>query len=129
MKQLIAALLLCFSFTVLSQDDENWRVVPSITEWIEEINNWPDTLYFQRYLEVQFDPERDKNFVIDRDSALLPPEGDQVSINKALELRHFRIINQGFAPIKNLVFEKSVYIEYIEGLFLGFSNLHFNNHY
>lgn len=34
------SLILLFLFvSVSAQDEEEWRVIPSVTEWLEEINN------------------------------------------------------------------------------------------
>jgi hypothetical protein len=60
MRILVGALLLFQMSSTFAQQREEWRVIPSVTEWLEEINNWPDSVYKQENLEVLFDHDKDK---------------------------------------------------------------------
>lgn len=53
----------CQSHLSFSQDEENWRTIPSVTEWLEEINNWPDSVYRQDYLRITFNYEVDSGLI------------------------------------------------------------------
>jgi len=52
------------SFSVVAQNSDAYRVIPSVTDWIEEINNWPEEVYQQNQLEIHVDPVKDANYVI-----------------------------------------------------------------
>ena len=51
------------TLSALAQGDKKWRVIPSVTEWIEEVNNWPDSIYQQENLIIEFNYAKDSLFV------------------------------------------------------------------
>ena len=63
MRILFGALLLFLMSITFAQQEEEWRTINSVTEWLEEINNWPDSVYNQKNLEVLFDHDKDKGLV------------------------------------------------------------------
>ena len=44
--------------------EDNYRIIPSVTDWINEINNWPETEYRQSQIEIHVDPIKDANYVL-----------------------------------------------------------------
>ncbi|WP_420316980.1 hypothetical protein [Ekhidna sp.] len=52
-----------FVSCLLAAQEEEWRVIPSVREWLEEINNWPDSVYRQDNLHVFFDYEKDTGLI------------------------------------------------------------------
>jgi len=110
------SLILLFLFvSVNAQDEEEWRVIPSVTQWLEEINNWPEEEYRQEYLNIHIDLEKDKHlFTYDREERDSPPDTTvlRVSIEKLVEVRH-------------LVFSVELDNEYDYYTGLNFKNLHF----
>ena len=45
-------------------NEENYRIIPSVTEWVNEINDWPEEVYRQSQLEIHVDPIKDRNYAI-----------------------------------------------------------------
>jgi len=83
-----------------------------MTEWVEEINNWPEDIYRQYNLTVLFDMEKDQKFV-ERNPQIGIGSSDstvaQVSINKKVVLYGVSFPTFGEsnpAVIKNLHFKK-----------------------
>lgn len=63
MRRTLTISFILFCIWGYGQDEENWRTIPSVTDWIEEINNWPDSTYNQWYLKIRLDPVKDKDIV------------------------------------------------------------------
>ncbi len=62
MERRITIFLLFVSVFSYSQN-EDYRTIPSVSEWLEEINNWPDTIYRQDRLIISIDPKLDSTHV------------------------------------------------------------------
>lgn len=144
MKQFFIILLLFYSQTTFAQDGAQWRTIPSLTDWVEEVNNWPDEIYRQRNLKILIDPIKDKDYISYSDSVAYDPVDSilRLTISKrliiwdiqfmddqslysdfALKNLHFkervdlyRIMN-GRLSLKNCVFEKDHQVRIINTLF------------
>ena len=86
MKKYLIILFVFLGFNSLAQDDVEYRVIPSITDWIEEINNWPDSVYLQENLHIEIDPVKDEGFVY--------PDRDQFDSLHLLQVERKEIIKQ-----------------------------------
>ena len=130
MRFLLLIIILVYCLPSTAQDDENWRTIPSVTDWIEEINNWPDSTYNVENIKVVIDGEKDsliaENYVISfrRDSV----EEIALTITKPIEITGL-IIDNAFGTanyaIKNIRFTEKVIIGDYQNLVLHMSNLIF----
>ncbi len=60
MKNLIFLFALLFSVCGFSQEENTtWRTIPSLTDWIEEVNTWPDSIYEVKNIKILLDIEKD----------------------------------------------------------------------
>jgi len=67
MKKLALLFIILLSFSAFSQekDTSNWRVIPSLTDWIEEINNSTDSIYEAKNIKILLDNKKDALLVED----------------------------------------------------------------
>ena len=87
MRNLIGAILLFFSLLSFSQDDEP-RVINSVREWLEEINNWPDSAYRQNNLRIRMNYELDSGLIATSFDELgqLDMNAPRFSVNKSVNV-------------------------------------------
>ena len=93
MRNLLLGLCLLLPTLSFAQDASEYRVIPSITDWIEEINNWPDTIYKVENIKVIIDIKKDsliaENYLIRQGSL----EEVAATINKPLDITRLIIDN------------------------------------
>jgi len=132
MRNLLLGLCLLLPTLSFAQDASEYRVIPSITDWIEEINNWPDTIYKVENIKVIIDIKKDsliaENYLIRQGSL----EEVAATINKPLDITRLIIdndfgnsANNGNYALKNIRFKESVDIRDYQSLVLHSSNLVF----
>ena len=64
MKNQLASLFFLFiSVFGFAQGTQDYRIIPSITDWIEEVNNWPEKIYSVSRIKILVDPIKDKNYI------------------------------------------------------------------
>ncbi|SNS51217.1 hypothetical protein SAMN05421640_0461 [Ekhidna lutea] len=134
----IAALLILLSLRLVCHaQEENWRTIPSVTDWIEEINNWPDSVYRQNKIEVRIDPVKDRHIAwqtMDVFDSILASSVKRTHITKHIVVYdiRFRWADLGsFNPIVigNLHFEKPFEMYYLENSRFAFFNSVFDDIY
>jgi hypothetical protein len=103
------------------------RVIPSVTEWIEEMNNWPGDLYEQRGgLHVKIDLKKDSAIVffpgnLSYNDEPIPKSNTRVSINKKFFIEELKFIpphgsNNYVIVFKNLDFkEEGTFFKLVNG--------------
>jgi hypothetical protein len=151
-------IFLFVSYAIIAQNSDEYRIIPSVTDWIEEINNWPDTLYRQDKIKIHFDPKKDKDFIAIDDSSIMENNVDSIPrivINKSIHISnvlfhndlnqfnhvvlkniHFKgefkmywLLN-GRMSFKNCVFEKLHQVRLVKTLFyLSYFDCTFNGIY
>ncbi|PIQ47274.1 MAG: hypothetical protein COW03_16140 [Cytophagales bacterium CG12_big_fil_rev_8_21_14_0_65_40_12] len=62
MKKLLFLFFL-LPLTLQAQEDKPKRIIPSLTDWIEEINNWPDSIYEVKNIKVLLDVKKDSRLI------------------------------------------------------------------
>ncbi len=139
-------------------NEENYRIIPSVTEWIEEVNNWPDSIYRQDNIKVLFNLEKDKNYIALNDRSILESTIDTVPIlevNKSVSLSNIQFhtdenlfndvalknihfngkfilykLKNGRFAFKNCEFDKLHQIRLVNTKFyLSYLDCKFNGHY
>lgn len=139
MKQLLLTVFaLLVIVPIARSQDEQWREINSVTEWIEEINNWPDSLYRQNYLRIKFDYAKDSSIIAtswDEVEKYRETPGEQLVINKrvnvwAIEFEGERKENS-YAGwwLVNLHFKEPFSMYRLENDRFGFINCHFGKLY
>lgn len=127
----ITLLLFGFLFTlnVFSQEDANkWRTISSLTDWIEEVNTWPDSIYEVNNIKILLDLKKDALLIdemsIQHDSV---SENINAIINKNVTIYGLEFVNSfGVAGevklIKNIHFKGWVRISnYTSNPITGFT--------
>ncbi|MFY0602869.1 MAG: two pore domain potassium channel family protein [Flavobacteriaceae bacterium] len=118
LKKLLFLFVILFSLTAFCQEDDiNWRVIPSLTEWIKEINNSPDSVYVAEDIKILIDMEKDSLIAyrnVDREKHEGKPRKIVHTINKPVRLNRW-FIETGFGTnqitvIQNIRFTKEVYL-------------------
>jgi len=112
-----------------AQNEENWRVIPSVTEWLEEINDWPDSIYRQSNLHILFNYEKDKGLIatsneeVENESNTQTPYfvNKRVRVDK-LDFSGDRLGSNEGRWLTNVNFSAGVRIHRIEQGSFGFSN-------
>jgi hypothetical protein len=109
-------------------------VIPSVTEWLEEINNWPEPTYVQENLEIHFDHEKDKGLVETSSSKLDSLSNDVLfTVNKRVVVKGFwirtdRLLSGGDGHwFTNIQFNSSVLLSGEIANRIGFINCHFKD--
>ena len=60
MKKILLLFVLFFSISSSSQEDTStWRIIPSITDWAKEVNNWRDSIYDVKNIKILIDVKKD----------------------------------------------------------------------
>ena len=115
-------------------NEDNYRIIPSVTDWIEEINNWPEAEYRQNNIKIHIDPIKDANYV------LRPNFGEYdltvsdtiplLSVNKKVAVSDIRFDTEGrnFLPfvLKNIHFKENVEIYELQNGRLAFKRCVFD---
>ncbi|MEQ8907355.1 hypothetical protein [Ekhidna sp.] len=134
----ITALLALLSLgLVCHAQDEEYRVIPSLTDWIEEIQNTPDSIYRANYIEIRIDFEKDAELISYKENQNASDRGgkdraDLLTIDKHLVLNRIRFRshdNPSFSNgtlLRNLRFSKSLIIYNLENHRFGFDNCVFD---
>ena len=117
-------------------NEDNYRIIPSVTDWIEEINNWPEAEYRQNQIEIYVDPIKDANYVllpnfgefdeIVSDSDTIP----LLSVNKKVAVSDIRFDtearNFSIFVLKNIHFKENVEIYELQNGRLAFKRCVFD---
>ena len=132
MKYALALILLTLRIQAFSQSNENWRAIPSITAWLNEIKNWPEDVYRQDYLEIHIDPALDSLYYsqdhVITDSDMQMP---MFEINKELRIYHIRFLPKvgntfNEVQLKNIHFKEIVDIYNVKNNRIGFKHVTFD---
>lgn len=134
MNKLLTVLLFLFVFGFgFSQEEQKYRVIPSLTEWIEEINNWPDSIYRQNRIKIYFDSEKDKNFISVNDDSIMGEETDtipRILVNKAIRVSSLLFHKENYqydrVTIKNIHFKEEFAFYKLHNARLTFKNCVFD---
>tara|TARA_R110002072_G_scaffold1380_2_gene11574 strand:- start:19022 stop:20725 length:1704 start_codon:yes stop_codon:yes gene_type:complete len=135
MKKLLLLFTVLISQHAFSQEDDiNWRIIPSLTEWIEEINNSKDSVYVANDIKVLIDYEKD-SLIVHLQSDRKKYEGKtreiQLTVNKPIRLNRWFIENyfgtQKLTIIKNIRFEKEVNLRDMKMYGFAFENIIFED--
>lgn len=132
------ACLISLPLIVHSQSADDWRVIPSITDWIEEINNSPDSIYRAERIEVRIDFEKDTQLVSYQPNIDAPLQGGESRDERLKIDKHIRIIDIRFRThdnrslsnttlLNNLHFTKSVRIYYLKNHRFGIQHSTFDD--
>ncbi|SNS51240.1 Ion channel [Ekhidna lutea] len=136
----ITALLALLSLgLVCHAQDEEYRVIPSLTDWIEEINHWPDSIYQVENIKVIIDGEKDsliaENYFISHDTV----EEIAATVHKPVEINGLIIDNDfgrhngsyltGNYRLKNIRFKKRFRIQDYQSLVLHTYHLVFEQEF
>ena len=133
----LTIVIVFISVSLSAQEEENWRTIPSVTEWIEEINNWPEDEYRVENIKVNFDYTKDSLFIATSDEEVdlhtLNP-GTQTVINKGINILNLDFVGTNKANyagrwLANLHFKESVSIYGLEDGRFGFINCRFDKLY
>ncbi|MDU8885258.1 potassium channel family protein [Yeosuana sp. MJ-SS3] len=121
--------LFVFGFS-FSQEEQRYRVIPSLTEWIEEINNWPDSVYSQGNLEIRFKRSDLKYLAINKQEFYKNSDSIQTltPINKKVVVYGIKFPTLGlsnFVGLKNLEFKETFQIYFLKNDRFGFKNITF----
>ncbi|WP_282134334.1 potassium channel family protein [Seonamhaeicola maritimus] len=126
-------LFFLFVFSIGFGQSDDYRIIPSLTDWIEEINNWPDSVYSQNRIKIYFDYEKDKDFIAINDRSVMDTITDSVkrkTINKRVGVSEFQFhINRHLydhVTLKNIHFKKEFKIYNLWNHRLSFKNCVFD---
>ena len=131
-KILLLLFFCCFSINSFSQDNKiQSREIPSITDWIEEINNWPDSIYHVKNIKIFIDKKKDSLFIQEafkRNDTI--KEKVTAEINKTITIEGFEFDNffgtSGAVAIKNIHFKEKVRISNYQGIGFAFTKMVFD---
>jgi len=129
MKKILLLFVFFFSTNSFSQEDTStWRVIPSITDWAKEVNNWQDSIYEVKNIKILIDLKKDSLLIED---VIFPIDTTKENIaavfNKNITVDGLEFVNdfgtQKAKVIKNLHFKgwlriANYYSEPISGFFL-----------
>lgn len=110
MKKLLFVLFL-LPFSLQAQQDKPKRIIPSLTDWIEEINNWPDSIYEVKNIKILLDVKKDFQLIEDYDlSSDTTREDIAATVNKSVTVEGLEFDNSFGQPnevktIKNIHFK------------------------
>ncbi|SIO01294.1 potassium channel family protein [Algoriphagus halophilus] len=133
MKKFTIIFLLFFSQTAFCQEGAQWRTIPSLTDWVEEVNNWPDEIYRERNLKILIDPIKDKDYISFSDSVAYEPVDSfpRMTINKRINIWDIQFMGDPYLfsglSLKNLHFKERVDFFRIKNGRLSFKNCVFDN--
>lgn len=124
------------SFILTAQNSDVFRIIPSVTDWIEEINNWPDTLYRQNNIKIYFDPVKDKDFIAIEDFSIMENNVDSVPrmvINKSINISNVLFHNDSYQfdhiALKNIHFKGEFKIFFLLNGRMAFKNCVFEKYH
>lgn len=119
---------------VQAQDEADYRVIPSLSEWIEEINNWPDSVYKVENIKIVIDGQKDSLITENYLMHLNTPEPIQAVITKEVDINRL-IVDNDFGRdgnnynIKNIRFKEKVRLNDYQSLVLHTRNLVFEKEF
>lgn len=132
---LLVSCLLCLA-SFAQEDTIQWRVVPSLTDWIQEINNSKDSVYVANDIKILIDMKKDsllahygRDWLKYRDKN----EPIQAIVNKPIQLRRW-YLDTGYGTnnsmvVKNIRFEKSVRLSDMKSYGIGLRNVQFEDEF
>ncbi|NVJ87601.1 MAG: hypothetical protein HWE15_14960, partial [Algoriphagus sp.] len=126
MRIIIFLVAFCFTLQSFAQDESSkWREIPSITDWIEEINNWPNSTYDVSNIKVYIDFEKDTLFY----ESQWRPVDEQIltaaTIRKPMNVKDFLIegiFKDSTISIKNVRFKEEVRFTNYKDRMIPFKN-------
>ncbi|NVK49605.1 MAG: two pore domain potassium channel family protein [Cyclobacteriaceae bacterium] len=133
MKHFTLALCLFLPLFSFAQGSTEYRKISSLTEWLDEIDNWPEPSYEVERIRVSIDYEKDSLYYgiqwkAGRDSTI-----KKRIIDKAIRIDDFYI--EGFfgGPaisygIKNIQFDQEVRFRNFRGILIAFNDVVFNDY-
>ena len=109
-----------------AQSDPPPRIIPSLTDWIEEINNWPDSVYVVQNIKILFDPIKDSLITGPAFEAGWEPEKIVTTIHKTMDVTNWEF-ESAFGTlqarsIRNIHFMKPVRLSDYKGLGVAIVN-------
>ena len=129
MKKILLLFVFLLSTNSFSQEDTStWRVIPSITDWAKEVNNWPDSIYEVKNIKILLDVKKD-SLLFEKLSFPIDTIRENIAavFNKNITVDGLEFVNdfgtQKAKVIKNLHFKgwlriANYYSEPISGFFL-----------
>lgn len=134
-KKVLILFAVLFSINSFSQENKTkWREISSITDWIEEINNWPDSTYNVKNIKIFFDRKKDSIFLEEafkRNDTV--KENIAATINKSITVDGLEFDNSfgsaGVTAIKNIWFKEKVRLRNYQGLGFAFSKMIFEKEF
>lgn len=127
MRKIILPVLIFISLGIAAQESEHWRTIPSLTDWIEEINAWPDSVYKAENIKIHIDQVKDSLLVGTAFETGWNPEKIVTTVNKPIKVTHWEIDNFfGIGPkvlsIDNIRFKGFVSLSDYQGLGFAIRN-------
>tara|TARA_R110002072_G_scaffold302762_1_gene488554 strand:- start:1004 stop:2731 length:1728 start_codon:yes stop_codon:yes gene_type:complete len=135
-KKALIIFAVLFSINSFSQNNKiKLREIPSITDWIEEINNWQDSTYTVKNIKVLIDANKDSLFIqkaFKRNDTI--NENIAAIINKPVIIDGLEFDNSFGLPgavyaIKNIRFKERVRLSNFQGLGFQFTNMVFEKNF
>ena len=136
MKKIQFLFAILFTLNTFSQEDTSkWREIPSITDWIEEINNTQDSTYTVKNIKVFIDKNKDSLFIqkaFNRNDTI--KENIAAIINKPVIIDGLEFDNSFGLPgavyaIKNIRFRERVRLNNFQGLGFEFTKMVFEKNF
>ena len=126
MRNFIVSVLILLSFHGAAQEGSYKRIIPSLTDWIEEINTWPDSVYQVENIKIRIDPEKDSLVIGTAFEPGWDPEKIVTTVNKAIRVSHWEFENF-FGSVKvvglaNIRFKGAVRLSDYQGLGFAIQN-------
>ena len=133
MKNLLFLFLTSFTtIPILAQNAENIRVIPSLTDWIEEINTWPDSVYEVENIKVLIDMDKDSliaHYHVERLNLTSENEEIAAVVKKPIRINHWFIQTDfgtnDLKTIKNIRFKEEVELRDKQSYGIGLDNVIF----
>lgn len=114
-----------------AQTEPEYRVIPSISAWLEEIANWPDSSYSVNNVRIEIDSIKDRKFLIpDLENTYGSSKDEEpYVIDKKVSMDQFSFgsgnnVFRAFG-IQNLLFRKNVTFYFLENSRLELRNIVF----
>ena len=122
------------SYAMVAQNADEFRIIPSVTDWIEEINNWPEKVYRQSLIEIHIDPIKDANYALRPDQGAfntnVPDSIPKLIVNKKVAVSDLRFdrAESNFFPkvLMNIHFKENFEVYGLKNGRLGFTKCVFD---
>lgn len=133
MRKLLLALCLFLPFLTFAQGPtEEYREISSLTEWFDEIDNWPEPTYEVEKIRVFIDYEKDSLYYGQQWEAGRDTANKKRIIDKEIRVNDFYI--EGFFAepdsygIQNIQFDQEVRFRNFRGILIAFNDVVFNDY-